>query len=102
MKDKPMELILIILLLVVLFGGGFGYYRGGYYRQGGPVGMRGILRVVLVVPVIVWLGHGHLGVLYLGASRAPRGPCVIAKERIVLAPREPWVAEAAATQSAWP
>ena len=52
MKDKPMELILIILLLVVLFGGGFGYYRGGYYRQGGPVGIGGILGLVLVVLVI--------------------------------------------------
>src|SRR5271166_643805 len=39
MKDKPMELILIVVLLVVLFGGGFGFYRGGYYRQRGPVGM---------------------------------------------------------------
>jgi hypothetical protein len=41
MKDKPMELILIILLLVVLFGSGFGYYRGGYYRQGEPVERNG-------------------------------------------------------------
>jgi hypothetical protein len=65
MKDKPMDLILIILLLVVLFGGGFGYYRGGYYRQGGPVGIGGILGLVLVVLVIGWLVHGHLGGLYL-------------------------------------
>ena len=65
MKDKPMELILIILLLVVLFGGGFGYYRGGYYRQGGPVGIGGILGLVLVVLVIGWLVHGHIGGLYL-------------------------------------
>ena len=65
MKDNPMELILIILLLVVLFGGGFGYYRGGYYRQGGPVGIGGILGLVLVVLVIGWLVHGHLGGLYL-------------------------------------
>ena len=65
MKDKPMELILVILLLVVLFGGGFGYYRGGYYRQGGPVGIGGILGLVLVVLVIGWLVHGHLGGLYL-------------------------------------
>lgn len=65
MKDKPMELILIILLLVVLFGGGFGYYRGGYYRQGGPVGIGGILCLVLVVLVIGWLMQGHLGGLYL-------------------------------------
>jgi hypothetical protein len=64
-KDKPMELILIILLLVVLFGGGFGYYRGGYYRQGGPVGIGGILGLVLVVLVIGWLVHGHVGGLYL-------------------------------------
>ena len=65
MKDKPMELILIILLLVVLFGGGFGYYRGGYHRQGGPVGIGGILGLVLVVLVIGWLVHGHIGGLYL-------------------------------------
>jgi hypothetical protein len=65
MKDKPMELILIILLLVVLFGGGFGYYRGGYYRQGGPVGIGGILGLVLVVLVIGWLVHGHIGGLSL-------------------------------------
>ena len=65
MKDKPMELILIILLLVLLFGGGFGYYRGGYYRQGGPVGIGGILGLVLVVLVIGWLVHGHIGGLSL-------------------------------------
>jgi hypothetical protein len=65
MKGKPMELILIILLLVLLFGGGFGYYRGGYYRQGGPVGIGGILGLVLVVLVIGWLVHGHIGGLYL-------------------------------------
>ena len=65
MKDKPMELILIILLLVVLFGGGFGYYRGGYYRQGGPIGIGGILGLVLVVLVIGWLVHGHVGGLSL-------------------------------------
>ena len=65
MKDKPTELILIILLLVVLFGGGFGYYRGSYCRQGGPVGIGGILGLVLVVLVIGWLVHGHVGGLYL-------------------------------------
>ena len=65
MKDKPMGLILIIVLLLVLFGGGFGYYRGGYYRQGGPVGIGGILGLVVVVLVIGWLVHGHLGGLYL-------------------------------------
>jgi hypothetical protein len=65
MKDRPMELVLIILLLVVLFGGGFGYYRGGYYRQGGPFGIGGILGLVLVVLVIGWLVHGHLGSFYL-------------------------------------
>ena len=52
MKDKPTELILIVVLLVVLFGGGFGFYRGGYYRQGGPVGIGGILGLILVVLVI--------------------------------------------------
>jgi hypothetical protein len=65
MKGKPMELILIILLLVVLFGGGFGFYRGGYYRQGGPVGIGGVLGLILVVLAIGWLVHGHLGGLYL-------------------------------------
>jgi len=65
MKDKPMELILIILLLVVLFGGGFGFYRGGYYRQGGPVGIGGIVGLILVVLVIGWLVHGHIGGLSL-------------------------------------
>ena len=65
MKDKPMELILIIVLLVVLFGGGFGYYSGGYYRQGGPVGIGGILGLILVVLVIGWLVHGHIGGLSL-------------------------------------
>ena len=65
MKDRPMELVLIILLLVVLFGGGFGYYRGGSSPQGGPVGIGGILGLVLVVLVIGWLVHGHLGGLYL-------------------------------------
>ena len=65
MKDQPMGLVLIILLLVVLFGGGFGYYRGGYYRQRGPVGIGGILGLVLVVLVIGWLVQGHLGGLYL-------------------------------------
>jgi hypothetical protein len=65
MKDRPMELVLIILLLVVLFGGGFGFYRGGYYRQGGPVGIGGILGLILVVLVIGWLVHGHIGSLYL-------------------------------------
>jgi hypothetical protein len=64
-KDKPMELILIILLLVVLFGGGFGFYRGGYYRQGEPVGIGGILGLILVVLAIGWLAHGHLGGLSL-------------------------------------
>src|SRR5271169_2408835 len=61
MKDRPMELIVIILLLVLLFGGGFGFYRGGYYRQGGPVGIGGILGLILVVLVIGWLVHGHIG-----------------------------------------
>ena len=56
-----MELVLIIVLLVVLFGGGFGYYRGGYYRQGGPIGIGGIVGFVLVVLVIGWLMHGHIG-----------------------------------------
>jgi NhaP-type Na+/H+ or K+/H+ antiporter len=65
MKDKPMELILIILLLVVLFGGGFGFYRGGYYRQGGPVGIGGILGLIIVVLAIGWLVHGHIGGLSL-------------------------------------
>jgi hypothetical protein len=65
MKDKPMELILIVVLLVVLFGGGFGFYRGGYYRQGGPVGIDGILGLILVVLVIGWLVHGHTGGLSL-------------------------------------
>ena len=65
MKDKPMELILIVVLLVVLFGGGFGFYRGGYYRQGGPVGIGGILGLILVVLVIGWLVHGHIGGLSL-------------------------------------
>jgi hypothetical protein len=65
MKDKRMELILIILLLMVLFGGGFGYYRGGYYRQGGPVGIGAMLGLILVVLVIGWLVHGHIGALYL-------------------------------------
>src|SRR6202023_4004022 len=60
MEDKPMELILIIVLLVVLFGGGFGFYRGGYYRQGGPVGVGGIVGLILVVPVIGGLVHGDL------------------------------------------
>ena len=56
-----MELLLIIVLLFVLFGGGFGLYRGGYYRQGGPVGIGGILGLVAVVLVIEWLVHGHIG-----------------------------------------
>jgi hypothetical protein len=60
-KDKAMELILIIILLLVLFGGGFGFYRGGYYRQGGPIGIGGILGLILVVLVIGWLVHGHIG-----------------------------------------
>src|ERR1700719_1751749 len=64
-EDKPMELILIIVLLVILFGGGFGFYRGGYYRQGGPVGIGGIVGLILVVLVIGWLVHGQLGGLYL-------------------------------------
>lgn len=62
-KDKTMELILIIVLLLVLFGGGFGFYRGGYYRQGGPAGIGGILGLILVVLVIGWLVHGHVGSL---------------------------------------
>jgi hypothetical protein len=65
MKDKPMGLILIIVLLLVLFGGGFGFYRSGYYRQGGPVGIGGILGLVVVVLVIGWLVHGHIGGLSL-------------------------------------
>jgi hypothetical protein len=65
MRDKPMGLILIIVLLLVLFGGGFGFYRGGYYRQGGPVGIGGILGLILVVLVIGWLVHGHIGGLSL-------------------------------------
>jgi hypothetical protein len=65
MKDKPMELILIILLLVVLFGGGFGFYRVGYYRQGGPVGIGGVLGLLLVILAIGWLVHGHIGGLSL-------------------------------------
>jgi hypothetical protein len=57
-----MGLILIIVLLLVLFGGGFGFYRGGYYRrQGGPVGIGGVLGLILVVLVIGWLVHGHIG-----------------------------------------
>ena len=56
-----MELLLIIVLLFVLFGGGFGLYRGGYYRQGGPVGIGGILGLVAVVLVIGWLVHGPIG-----------------------------------------
>jgi hypothetical protein len=65
MKDRPMELILIILLLVVLFGGGFRFYRGGYYRQGGPVGIGGVLGLILVILAIGWLVHGHIGGLSL-------------------------------------
>ena len=61
MKDKTMELLLIIVLLLVLFGGGFGFYRGGYHRQGGPVGIGGILGLIAVVLVIGWLVHGHIG-----------------------------------------
>ena len=61
MKDKTMELLLIIVLLFVLFGGGFGFYRGGYYRQGGPVGIGGILGLIAIVLVIGWLVHGHIG-----------------------------------------
>jgi hypothetical protein len=63
-KDEPMGLLLLIVLLLVLFGGGFGYYRGGYYGRGGPVGIGGILGLVLVVLVIGWLVHGHIGGLY--------------------------------------
>jgi len=61
MKDKAMELILIIILLLVLFGGGFGFYRGGYHRQGGPVGIGGIVGLIIVVLAIGWLVHGHIG-----------------------------------------
>src|SRR6202047_64992 len=61
MRDKSMELILIILLLVVLFGGGFGFYRGGYYRQGGPVGIGGILGFIAGLLVVRGLGDGALG-----------------------------------------
>jgi hypothetical protein len=60
-----MELILIIVLLMVLFGGGLGFFRSGDYRQGGPAGSGGILGLILVVLVIGWLVHGHLGGLYL-------------------------------------
>jgi hypothetical protein len=60
-KDEPMGLILLIVLLLVLFGGGFGYYRGGYYRRGGPVGIGGVLGLLLVVLVIGWLVSGHVG-----------------------------------------
>jgi hypothetical protein len=63
MKDEPMGLILIIVLLLLLFGGGFGFYRGGYYRQGGPVGIGGILGLILVVLLIGWLVYGHVGSL---------------------------------------
>ena len=56
-----MGLILIIVLLLLLFGGGFGFYRGGYYRQGGPVGIGGLLGLILVV--IGWLVYGHVGSL---------------------------------------
>jgi hypothetical protein len=45
---------------VVLFGGGFLFYRGGYYRRGGPVNIGGILGLILIVLVIGWLVHGHL------------------------------------------
>jgi hypothetical protein len=65
MKGKPMGLILLIVLLLVLFGGGFGFYRGGYYRQGGPVGIGGVLGLILVVLVIGWLFYGHVGGLTL-------------------------------------
>ena len=61
MKDKVMELILIVILLLVLFGGGFGFYRGGYHRQGGPVGIGGILGLIIVFLAIGWLVHGHIG-----------------------------------------
>ena len=47
--------------MILLLGGGFGYYRGGYYSQGG-YGVGGILGVVLIVVLIVWLLRGHLGV----------------------------------------
>jgi hypothetical protein len=64
-RDEPMGLILLIVLLLVLFGGGFGYYRGGYHRRGGPVGIGGVLGLLLVVLVIGWLVYGHVGGLYL-------------------------------------
>jgi hypothetical protein len=83
MKDKPMELILIILLLVVLFGGGFGFYRGGYYRRGGRVGIGGILGLILVVLAIGWLVHGHIGGLSL-SFESLAGHGVIGQERIVI------------------
>jgi hypothetical protein len=70
MKDKPMELILIVVLLVVLFGGGFGFYRGGYHRQGGPVGIGGVLGLILVALVIGWLVYGHVGGLSLSLEGA--------------------------------
>jgi hypothetical protein len=60
-KDEPMGLILIVVLLLLLFGGGFGYYRGGYYRRGGPVGIGGVLGLLIVVVVIGWLLYGHVG-----------------------------------------
>jgi hypothetical protein len=63
-----MELLLIIVLLFVLFGGAFGFYRGGYYRQGGPVGIGGILGLIAVVLVIGRLVHGHIGGVSFSAS----------------------------------
>jgi hypothetical protein len=62
-KDEPMGLILVIVLLLLLFGGGFGFSRGGYYRQGGPVGIGGLLGLILVVLMIGWLVYGHVGSL---------------------------------------
>jgi hypothetical protein len=50
---------------IVLFGGGFGFYHGGHYRQGGPVGIGGIFGLIFVVLVIGWLVPGHLGGLSL-------------------------------------
>ena len=79
-----MELILIILLLVVLFGGGFGFYRGGYYRQGGPVGIGGILGLILVVLAIGWLVHGHIGASLSELRKSLAGHGVVGQERIVI------------------
>jgi hypothetical protein len=74
MEDKPTELFLLIVLLVVLFGGGFGFYRGGYYRQGGPVGIGGVLGLIPVFLVIGWLVYGHAGSLPLSLEKCRGWP----------------------------